>query len=127
VLVEERPPSVMGDAVRLRQAVDNLIRNALVHSGTDADVVVRVRADGDVVLLSVADAGQGIPDADRERIFEKGVQLDPSRGGSGLGLMVVRAIAEAHGGSLSLVSSAGGGATFTIALPVVGPDSARAR
>ncbi len=125
VRVDEDLPRVTGDAVRLRQAVDNLIRNALVHSGSESEVVVRVRRDGHTVLLSVADAGRGIPDADRERIVEPGVQLDPSRGGSGLGLTVVRALAEAHGGSLSLVSSPGGGATFTIALPLDGPADAK--
>lgn len=127
VLVEESPQSITGDAVRLRQALDNLIRNALVHSGSDAEVVVRVRDDGGAVLLSVADAGRGIPEADRERIIEPGVQLEPSRVGSGLGLAVVRAIAEAHGGSLSVVSPTGGGATFTIALPVAEPGAAGTR
>jgi signal transduction histidine kinase len=127
VRVEESPQSITGDVVRLRQALDNLIRNALVHSGSDAEVVVRVRDDGGAVLLSVADAGRGIPDADRERVIEPGVQLEPSRGGSGLGLAVVRAIAEAHGGSLSVVSQMGGGATFTIALPVAEPGAAGVR
>ena len=115
--------TITGDAVRLRQALDNLIRNALVHSGSETDVGVSVGRDGSAVLLSVADAGRGIPEADLERLLEPGVQLDPSRGGSGLGLSVVRAIAEAHGGSLEVVSSPNRGATFTLALPGAHADA----
>ena len=114
---------ITGDAVRLRQALDNLIRNALVHSGSETDVGVSVGRDGRTVLLSVADLGRGIPEADLERILEPGVELDPSRGGSGLGLSVVRAIAEAHGGFLKVVSSPNRGATFTLALPAADADA----
>lgn len=116
--VEGSLPSVWGDPVRLRQALDNLVANALVHSGTDAAVAVSAATGDDgVVLLSVADSGVGIPEHEQERIFDTGTRLDPNRPGSGLGLALVRAIAEAHGGRLSVVSAPGAGATFTIALP----------
>ncbi len=70
------------------------------------------------MLLSVADHGPGIPFDEQERIFEAGVRLDSGQPGSGLGLAVARAIAEAHGGTLTIDSVPGEGATFTIALPV---------
>lgn len=116
--VESGLPSILGDPVRLRQALDNLVTNALVHSGTAAAVVVSaVTGDEDVVLLSVFDSGIGVPESEQERILEAGARLDPDRPGSGLGLALVRAIAEAHGGRLSVASTPGEGATFTIALP----------
>ena len=112
-------PTISGDPIRLRQALDNLISNALTHSGPD-DVVVVVEAAvaGDGVLLSVSDSGRGLPLADQERVLEAGVRLDPESPGSGLGLSIVRAIVVAHAGSLSVDSVPGAGATFTIALPL---------
>ncbi len=70
------------------------------------------------VLLSSTDRGPGIPIGEQERIFEPGVRLDRERSGSGLGLAIARAIAESHGGTLTVESVPGEGATFTIALPV---------
>jgi signal transduction histidine kinase len=109
-------PTVRGDPVRLRQALDNLVANALAHSGTSR-LVMGASASAREVRLYVADSGAGIPPADQERIFRAGVRLDPGRSGSGLGLAVVSAIAEAHGGTVSVVSAPGAGSTFTIALP----------
>lgn len=114
--IEPGLPLVSGDPVRLRQALANLVTNALVHSGSDA-VVVGARPDRDGVALFVSDSGIGIPEAQQERIFEVGERLDPERPGWGLGLAVVQAIAEAHGGSLGVTSTPGEGATFTLVLP----------
>lgn len=114
--IEPGLPLVSGDPVRLRQALGNLVTNALVHSGSH-EVVVGARSDGDGVAFFVSDAGIGIPAAEQDRIFDTGERLDPGRPGSGLGLAVVRAIAEAHGGSLGVRSAPGEGATFTLVLP----------
>lgn len=111
-------PQIAADPVRLRQALDNLVSNALRHGGPDGGVRVSATSHGGLVLLSVSDSGPGVPIADQDRIFDAGVRLDASRAGSGLGLAIVRAIAEAHGGQLTLTSIPGEGATFTIALPV---------
>jgi signal transduction histidine kinase len=105
------------DAVRLRQAVDNLIRNALEHSGSSAAVRVHGERDGDVVVVTVTDSGRGIAAEDRDRIFERGTRLGASAG-SGLGLDVVRQIVDAHGGTVRVDSALGKGATFTIVLPM---------
>lgn len=116
--VGQHLPSVQADPPRLRQALDNLIVNALVHAGTDEPVSVAVAADT-MVRIAVSDTGPGIPSGELERIFEAGVRLDPERAeGSGLGLALSRAIAEGHGGSLSVTSSPGAGTTFTLSLPL---------
>jgi len=112
-------PHISADPARLRQALANLVTNALTHSGADGDVVlVGARSSEECVLLSVSDSGAGVPLADQQRIFEAGVRLDAGRAGSGLGLVIARAIAEAHGGELTLSSTPGEGAIFTIALPL---------
>lgn len=112
-------PSIQADPVRLRQALDNLVANALVHSGSSDEVVVRARQDEGSILLSVVDVGTGVPFAEQERIFQPGVRLDADRSGSGIGLAVARAVVEAHGGSLTLDSAPGRGATFTLEIPLV--------
>lgn len=111
-------PVLQVDPLRLRQALDNLVANALRHGGSAGKVVVRARPTETAVLLSVIDQGPGIPFGDQERIFEAGVRLNAERPGSGLGLVVARSIVEAHGGALTVESFPDQGATFTIALPV---------
>jgi two-component system sensor histidine kinase BaeS len=111
-------PRLMADPLRLRQALDNLVANALTHAGSDGVVSVSATSSGTYLLLSVSDSGSGVPLMEQERIFEAGVRLNPDRAGSGLGLAIARAIAEAHGGKLTLTSIPDEGSTFTIALPV---------
>jgi signal transduction histidine kinase len=110
---------VRADPERLRQALDNLILNAVLYGPSEHEVVVRIRPgeDGRTVRVSVANAGDGIPAEAQERIFEPGVRLDRKTPGSGLGLSVVRAVAEGHGGTATVESAPGNGATFTISLP----------
>jgi signal transduction histidine kinase len=115
-------PPLEGDGVRLRQALDNLIGNALAHAGSDDEVVVGAVVDAGVVVLSVSDRGRGIAREDQDRIFEAGARAAHHTAGSGLGLAVVRAIAEAHGGKVQVDSGIGQGATFSITLPLVRPS-----
>jgi two-component system, OmpR family, sensor histidine kinase BaeS len=110
-------PRITADPLRLRQALDNLVANALTHADSDEVVNLSATSSGTYVLLSVSDSGFGVPLMEQERIFEAGVRLNPDRAGSGLGLAIARAIAEAHGGKLTLTSIPDKGATFTIALP----------
>jgi signal transduction histidine kinase len=121
-VVDAPLPPLQGDAVRLRQALDNLIANALAHAGSDDEVVVSAGVEAGAVLVSVSDRGRGIALEDQDRIFEVGARAAHDTAGSGLGLAVVRAIAEAHGGTVQVDSGIREGATFSIALPLVRPS-----
>jgi two-component system OmpR family sensor kinase len=107
--------TAVGDPVRLRQALDNLLSNAARHAPGGA-VVIEVAAGNGMVEVSVSDRGPGIAPQDLERVFEPGVRSG-AEAGSGLGLALARAIAEAHGGTLTVTSRPGEGATFTLAVP----------
>jgi signal transduction histidine kinase len=108
---------VSGDRDRLRQALDNLIGNAVGHSPSAATVTVSARREGGMVVIAVTDQGEGIDPADVAGIFEPGVRLTTARPGSGLGLAVVRAVAHEHGGEVEVESSPGAGSTFRLVLP----------
>ena len=118
-VVGEGATRVEADPVRLRQALDNLVSNAVRHA--PGEVVVAVEPGDGVVRISVSDRGPGVPPAVQERIFEPGVRLGADRAGSGLGLPLARAIAIAHGGTLTVTSAPGEGTTFTLALPSGAP------
>ena len=108
---------VSADPLRLRQALGNLVDNALRHG--EGDVVLHAREGGDdAVELFVGDAGPGFPAELAERAFERFARADlaRTRGGSGLGLSIVRAIAEAHGGHAEIAGDADG-TTVRIVLP----------
>jgi two-component system sensor histidine kinase BaeS len=123
VVVDEEL-GVDGDPVRLRQVIDNLIANALVHGGLE--VTVRAARRESAIHVVVSDTGPGIAPDQLDSIFDAGVRLDADTSGSGIGLALARAIAQAHGGSLVAQSAAGQGAAFTLALPAVldQPDTA---
>jgi signal transduction histidine kinase len=111
---------IRGDEELLRRLMLNLLQNAVQHSPTHGVVSVDVSPNGSRVSVRVSDSGAGIPEADRMRIFDRFVQLDPSRRaeGAGLGLPIARWIAEAHDGSLSLESTGPAGTTFCVVLPI---------
>ena len=119
------PVVVEGDEGRLRQVVANLLDNAHLHTPADAPVHVRVATDHahHTAVLEVADEGEGMEKETAARVFERFFRGDASRnrskGGSGLGLSIVAAIAEAHGGSASVDSAVGQGTTFRVAVPLV--------
>lgn len=114
---------VDGDAARLRQALDNLIENAIGHSPEGAAVTVTTRRLSGSVVVAVVDTGAGVAPADLERIFEQGVRATSARPGSGLGLAVVREVAREHGGDVEVESSPGQGATFRLVLPAASDAS----
>ena len=114
------PAVVLGEERRLRQVLVNLVTNALKYSPSDTPVGVIVdRADGRALLL-VEDHGPGVPDQDKTRIFERFARLESPEShvsGIGLGLYIVRIIAENHGGTARVEETEGGGATFVVDLP----------
>jgi two-component system OmpR family sensor kinase len=113
-------PFVDGVTDDLHRLALNLIENALAHTPPGTAVRVHLGADGGAAVLTVADSGPGIPEELRERIFDRFVRGTPESagGGSGLGLAIVRAVAERHGGSVEAGASDGGGARFTVRLPL---------
>ncbi len=114
-----RDALVLGDRLALRRIVSNLIDNAVKYGGLAR---VSLDVDGAFVSLIVDDNGPGIPAAEREVLFEPFVRLEPSRarktGGAGLGLAVVRTLVEAQGGQIGVGEAEGGGARFTVRLPL---------
>jgi two-component system OmpR family sensor kinase len=123
-----QPAVVVGDPDRLRQAVRNLVGNALQHTPPGTAVMVAVAPDPvtpERVRLTVADAGPGIAAADLPHLFERFYRSDRSHAGtgSGLGLAIVQAIVHAHGGTVEVSNGPGRGARFSISLPVHEPRS----
>jgi len=112
----ENLPLVPLDAVLMEQVFVNLIENALRHAPGAGPIEISARAQGDAVVIEVADHGPGLPAADLERVFEKFYRGAP--GGAGLGLAICRAVVEAHRGSISAANRAGGGAVFRFVLPL---------
>lgn len=113
---------VDGDAGRLRQVLDNLLDNARVHTPDGTPAHVRVIRQGDDVLVTVSDEGPGLSPEARRRVFERFYRDDGARsretGGAGLGLAIVAAITEAHGGAVRVLEG-DGGAAFEVRLPAV--------
>ncbi len=113
------PVPVRGNAAQLRRVVTNILDNALRHRAANTDVSLDVV--GDLVILRVDDDGPGIPQAERNRVFERFVRLDDARTaerGTGLGLAIVKEIVTAHAGSVQIDTSPSGGARVEIRLPV---------
>lgn len=114
-------PPVVADPDLLSRAVENLISNAIKYSPEGTEVAVAATAEGASVLIAVADQGYGIPEQDLGRIFDKFFRVprvqDAGVPGTGLGLALVREIAELHGGSVSVASEVNAGSTFTLRIP----------
>jgi two-component system sensor histidine kinase BaeS len=112
---------LVADPVRLRQAIDNLVSNAVRHTPSGGTVAVRARFDGPDAVFDVADTGVGIAPEDLAHVFDRFWRADKSRarhsGGSGLGLAIVRKLAEGHGGTATATSVPGEGSTFTLRFP----------
>jgi len=116
------PPVVLGDEMRLRQVVGNLMSNALTHTPPGTPISVRVRTDGGAGVLDVVDQGPGLSADDAAHVFERFYRADSSRartsGGTGLGLSIAAALVAAHDGTLSVQTELGHGATFTMRIPL---------
>jgi signal transduction histidine kinase len=119
---------VVGDADRLKQVLLNLVDNALRYTPTGGTVRIEVARNADAAVVRVRDTGPGIPDAERERIFERFYRVDQGRsrgdGGTGLGLAIAREVAEAHGGRIEVESKPGRGSTFSL-IPAAGAGGRR--
>jgi len=118
---------VLGDAARLRQVLDNLMSNVGQHTPAGAAATVRIRTEGDDAVVEVTDTGPGLSTEQRELVFERFFRVDDSRrpqrqpqrpaSGSGLGLSIVAAVVEEHGGTVAAHPASGGGTTFRIRIP----------
>lgn len=115
--VEENVPLITADRMRLREALQNLLANAVKYADPGAPVDVSVEPWHEGVRVAVRDRGIGIAPADAERVFERFVRVSDRADGTGLGLFMARAIVEAHGGTINLDSAPGAGSTFAIELP----------
>jgi signal transduction histidine kinase len=122
---DREPVGVVGDRVALRQAVANLVANAVRLAPEGTAVRLAAGREGPWAWIAVDDAGPGIAPADHERVFERFWRGDPQRaraeGRSGLGLAIVSRVAATHGGEVRLADNGRGGSTFTLWLPAVDP------
>ena len=112
---------VTGDPMRLEQALQNLAANALRHTPKGGRVALNAVLEDGAIVVTVSDTGSGIAPEHVSHVFDRFYKVDPSRAGqaagSGLGLSIVKAIVERHGGRITAVSQAGGGTTFTLKFP----------
>lgn len=115
--------TIPGDVFSLERAVRNLVENAIRHTPAGEQIVIRAEARQGEVSIQVIDTGFGIAPEHLPHLFERFYRVDTARtrthGGAGLGLSIVKAIVEAHGGTVSVESKLGAGSTFTVRLPVL--------
>jgi two-component system OmpR family sensor kinase len=121
----DQPVIVEGDDTRLRQVATNLLSNALQHTPPGTPVHVRVGVDGEHAVLEVADEGPGLEPEHAAKVFDRFFRVDPARardnGGMGLGLSIVAAIVQAHGGDVAVETAPGSGSRFIVRLPLAVP------
>ena len=126
-LATQVPSAVLAevDPVRVRQAVANLLDNAIKYTPPGGKVAVEVAEDRGTAVVRVRDNGPGVPEEERSKVWTRLYRGDRSRGqrGLGLGLSVVKAVVEAHGGTVSVAPNPGGGALFEVRLPLRSPAS----
>jgi len=123
ISVEEEPPQICCDKIRIKQVLLNLLSNATKFTPTEGKIWISTKVDGDFCQVSVVDSGIGIKKEDKERIFEAFTQgdtlPDKEREGTGLGLTLTRQFVEMNGGSIWLESEYGKGSNFTFTLPLI--------
>ncbi|HLU53189.1 MAG TPA: GAF domain-containing sensor histidine kinase [Acidimicrobiia bacterium] len=113
----EKPVVIEGDMLRLHRVIANLVDNAAIHGPSGGLVTIEITEDAGEAVLAVSDRGPGVPPADRDRIFERFVRLDGNHAGTGIGLYLVKALVDAHGGKVTVTDAPGGGARFEVRLP----------
>jgi two-component system OmpR family sensor kinase len=120
--LEVEPARVVGDRARLRRVLDNLLGNVRSHTPAGTPAHVRIRTVNGSAVIEVSDEGPGLPAGELDSVFRRFYRADASRsrdnGGVGLGLSIVAAIAQAHDGTVSAGAAPGGGATFSVTLPL---------
>ena len=114
VVGAESPIMINGNAFALEQALRNLVENAIKYSARGSTITIEVSK---TPSIRVIDRGRGVPFEEREMIFERFHRADRRSGGSGLGLSIVRRVAEAHGGKISVEDAPGGGSVFVLRFP----------
>lgn len=123
IVVAASHGTITGSRELLRRALFNLVENAVKYGPEGGQVQISASLEGQTAIITVADQGPGIPQELRERVFEPFFRVDSARsrqsGGTGLGLALVRAIVELHGGSVSVEEAPMGGVRFTLKIPVV--------
>ena len=126
-LVASNPVEVTGDGLRLRQIVDNFLSNVRAHTPPGTTTTVSVGKDEDMAVIMVEDTGPGFTDEQAAKVFERFYRTDSSRsrsqGGAGLGLSIAASIALAHGGTMEAAPAHGGGAVFSVHIPIARPDT----
>jgi two-component system OmpR family sensor kinase len=123
-----KPTTIEGDEARLRQVVTNLVGNAVNHTPPGTDIEIAVGSGAGRAKLEVRDHGDGVDPVKARKVFERFYRADASRvrgngGGNGLGLAIVAAIVNAHGGRVGVAATPGGGATFVVDLPTANSQS----
>lgn len=116
--VQENLPSVPMDRLQIERVLDNLIGNALRHSKSGSLITLQAWRQGERVIISVKDEGEGIPYSQQARVFDPFVQVGRKKGGAGLGLALCKEIVQLHGGHIGVHSKPEHGAQFYLALPV---------
>ena len=120
--VDPEVPALVADSVQLERAFANLFENGVRH-GAGRPVLVRSREIGGRLVVRVVDQGPGIPEQERERIFEPFYRREGERGGFGLGLAIAKGFVEANGGQIAVESVPGQGSTFVVSFPLAERDS----
>jgi signal transduction histidine kinase len=120
-LVSGEGARVHGDAMRIQQAISNLLDNAIKYGGEGTSIDIEVTAGPDSGIVRITDHGEGIPPEERDRIFHRFYRIDKSRSqeiaGTGLGLAITKHLILQHRGNIEVESEPGSGATFVVTLP----------
>ena len=124
--IDDPPPALDADQMRLGQLLDNLLSNAVKFTPPGGVVTVTLSTRGDTVHVEVADTGVGIPEGEIDKLFDRFFRASTAATvqGTGLGLSIAKSIAEAHGGTISVASEVGVGTTFSVDLPLRAPRDA---